>query len=127
MRDHVLSAVPWPARILVGLVKHRGFYKTLYGQGTMRYSRNEARATKEEVWSHINGVLSAVRARRSGSDDTAGGRAPFWFLGGDAPTEVDATLFGFLVSVFECAASVFWVPLPPPSLPPSLPDQKVDT
>lgn len=103
MRDHVLSAVPWPARILVGQIKHRGFYKSLYGQGTMRYSRKEARATKEEIWQSINGVLSAVRAR-GGSSAAQDTRAPFWFLGGDAPTEVDATLFGFLVSVLMCSA-----------------------
>lgn len=29
---------------------------------------------------------------------------PFWFLGGDAPTEIDTTLFGFIVSVVLCTA-----------------------
>lgn len=104
MRDHVLSAVPWPARILVGQIKYRGFYKSLYGQGTMRYSRKEARATKEEIWSNINGVLSTVRSKSLLSSPAADPRAPFWFLGGEAPTEVDATLFGFIISVLMCSA-----------------------
>lgn len=102
MRDHVLSAIPWPARLLVGRIKHRGFHRSLYAQGTMRYSRREARAAKEEVWRSVSGALEAVwpRAGSRGVDS----REPCWFLGGDGPTEVDATLFGFLVSVLECSA-----------------------
>jgi len=32
------------------------------------------------------------------------GDGPFWALGGDEPTEVDATLFGFIASSLICEA-----------------------
>lgn len=93
-------------RMLVGQIVYRNHKAMLYGQGTLRLSDEEIRASKREIWGSINGVLADVRSSRAagspGSSDSK--RRPFWFLGGDDPTEVDATLFGFIVSVLLSTA-----------------------
>lgn len=110
MRDHALSSIPWPMRVLVGQIVYRSHKAMLYGQGTLRLTDEEIRASKREIWGTINGVLAGVRSSPRAADSKA--RRPFWFLGGDEPTEVDTTLFGFIVSVLLCTALV----CPPPSL-----------
>lgn len=88
-------------RVLIGQIVYRNHKAMLYGQGTLRLSDEEIGAAKREIWDSINGVLVAVRSSRaagsSGSNDPK--KRPFWFLGGDEPTEVDTTLFGFIMSV----------------------------
>lgn len=109
MRDHALSSIPWPMRVLIGQIVYRNHKAMLYGQGTLRLSDDEIRASKREIWDSINGVLVAVRSSRSsekvGAADSK--TRPFWFLGGDEPTEVDTTLFGFIVSVLLSTAWVY--------------------
>lgn len=106
MHDHALSSIPWPMRVLIGQIVYRSHKAMLYGQGTLRLSDEEIRASKREIWDSINSVLVAVRSSRgagsSGSSDPK--TRPLWFLGGDEPTEVDTTLFGFIVSVLLCTA-----------------------
>jgi hypothetical protein len=97
MREHILSGLPWPMRVLVGNLIYRGAVKTLDGQGTGRYTPDEIRAFRQEIWEHVNGLLVSAEARTAGE-------GPFWVLGGDNPTEADATLFGFIVSVLVCTA-----------------------
>lgn len=107
MRDHALSSIPWPMRVIVGQVVYRSHKAMLYGQGTLRLSDEEVRAAKTEIWDTINGVLVSVRSSHAGSSgDTVSSKRPFWFLGGDDPTEVDTTLFGMIVSVLLATASV---------------------
>lgn len=90
-------------RVLIGQIVYRSHKAMLYGQGTLRLSDEEIRASKREIWDSINGVLVAVRSSRAaGSSDSK--TRPFWFLGGDDPTEVDTTLFGFIVSVLLSTA-----------------------
>lgn len=83
--------------MLVGLLVHRNTLRTLHGQGTGRYSDDEIRASKREIWEAVNGLLAESRAR-------APRKEPFWALGGDKPTEADATVFGFVVSVLISTA-----------------------
>ncbi|KAI3391828.1 hypothetical protein diail_6705 [Diaporthe ilicicola] len=110
MRDHALSAIPWPMRVLVGQLVYRRHSAMLYGQGTLRLSDAEMRASKREIWDSINGVLAEVRSSSSAQIAGSAGAStsykarPFWFLGGDAPTEVDTALFGFIVSVLISTA-----------------------
>lgn len=107
MRDYALSAIPWPIRVFVGQLVYRSSKAMLYGQGTLRLTDAEVRAIKLEVWESISSVLSSVRARKGPSRDTKTAKPTselFWFLGGDHPTEVDVTLFGFIVSVLLCTA-----------------------
>ncbi|KIW16464.1 hypothetical protein PV08_06518 [Exophiala spinifera] len=90
-RDKALWAVPYPMRVVIGFFIHRGVTHTLHGQGTGRFSDEEVRKLKTEVWQSIDNVL---RQRLKPAMATE----PAWILGGDAPTEADATLFGFIVS-----------------------------
>lgn len=112
MRDYALSPIPWPMRVLVGQLVYRKHNAMLYGQGTLRLTDEEIRASKCEIWDSINGVLAAVRSSQTaGSTGTSSPKArPFWFLGGDEPTEVDTVIFGFIVSVLLCTASGFPFP-----------------
>ncbi|KAF2809469.1 uncharacterized protein BDZ99DRAFT_463263 [Mytilinidion resinicola] len=100
MRDHVLSALPYPIRVLVGLLAYRKTVQTLYGQGTGRYSADEIRAFRLEIWENINVLLAASKAA-----STVDNHSPFWILGGESPSEADAVVFGFVVSVLVCTAS----------------------
>ena len=97
MRDHILATLPWPMRVLVGNLIYRGVVRTLDGQGTGRYTAEEIGAFRGEVWESINVLLESSEARIA-SD------RPFWILGGEEPTEVDATLFGFITSVLVYTA-----------------------
>ncbi|KAJ6106525.1 glutathione S-transferase [Penicillium capsulatum] len=100
MRDHVLGSIPYPVRILVGLVAYRKNVQTLQGQGTGRFSADEIAAMREELWGSLGSLLLLAKASRSEED--ADGM--FWALGGKSPTEADAVCFGFIVSALVCTA-----------------------
>jgi len=91
MRDHALSAIPYPIRVLVGLLIYRSTAQTLHGQGTGRYTDDEIQNFRVEVWEAVNDLLAASKTK-------AHDEGLFWILGGDEPTEADAALFGFVVS-----------------------------
>jgi len=97
MREHILSTLSYPARVVVGLLIYRNATRTLHGQGTGRYTTDEIRAFRREIWTGINDLLISARA-------TAASGRPFWVLAGESPTEADASLFGFIVSVLVCTA-----------------------
>lgn len=91
-RDKALWSIPYPIRIMVGLLVYRRISQTLHGQGTSRYTAEEVLAFKREVWESINSLLeSSSRKAKRGK--------PFWCLGTAAPTEADGTLFGYIVSM----------------------------
>ena len=102
MRDHILSALPYPMRVVVGLLIYRTTTQTLNGQGTGRYSAAEIASFREEIWQDINALL--ISAKKSVKSETRD--EPFWLFGGEDPTEADATLFGFVTSVLVCTAFV---------------------
>jgi hypothetical protein len=79
----------------------------LHGQGVGRYTAEEARALKLEVWEEFEGLLRESRFKAgAGGGGGGGGKAPFWVLGGEEPTEADATVYGFLVASLVCTAYV---------------------
>lgn len=98
MRDGVLASIPWFIRPLIGYLAQRGTIRTLYGQGTLRLTDEELATLKEEVWANVDALLSEARVSK---EDRKG---PFWVLGGERPTEVDATMFGFVVGALCCDA-----------------------
>ena len=99
-RDKVLSSQPLPLRVAIGYLIYRKISATLHGQGTGRYSRDEVRAFREEVWQALSDLLEES-SRQSGAQ--RGSREPFWVLGGAQPTEADTSLFGFIVSIHVAA------------------------
>lgn len=99
MRDGVLGSIPWPVRYFIGILAHRGIVRTLYGQGTLRLEEEELATLKGEIWENINAVLEEAKSSRGRNS-----QEPFWVLGGDRPTEVDATMFGFVVGALICDA-----------------------
>ncbi|KAL7627362.1 hypothetical protein AAE478_001554 [Parahypoxylon ruwenzoriense] len=107
MRDHILASLPYPARVIVGMLIHRNVSAMLHGQGTARFAAEEIAAFRREIWDVLSALLVESRSR---SGLTVGGgegsdSEPFWVLGGEQPTEADACLFGFIVSVLICTAS----------------------
>ncbi|KAE8387302.1 hypothetical protein BDV23DRAFT_186454 [Aspergillus alliaceus] len=94
MRDVVLGSLPWPVRVVVGLMIYRKVTRNLLGQGTMLFSTEEINSFNREIWESVDAVL--VEARSRYVDRAREG--PFWVWGGDEPTEADAVLFGFIVS-----------------------------
>ncbi|KAF2475861.1 uncharacterized protein BDR25DRAFT_89111 [Lindgomyces ingoldianus] len=106
MRDHVLGSIPYPVRVVIGLLAYRRSVRKLHDQGTGRFSNTEIRGFIKEVWEGINGLLVESRRKmmeKYGQRDSEGGDC-FWILGGSEPTEADASVFGFVVSVLVCDA-----------------------
>lgn len=91
-RDKALWSVPYPVRVVVGYLVHRSITQTMHGQGVGRLSDEEIRSLKTEIWQSLDNVLKQ-RLHKSPPGE------PVWCLGGKAPTEADATLYGFIVSV----------------------------
>lgn len=105
MRDHAMWSIPWPMRVLVGALAYRGNVRKLFDQGTGRFSDEEILGFKTEIWEGIEEMLRESREtkrRVGGKDGEAEGC--WWVLGGEQPTEADAVLYGFVVSVLVCDA-----------------------
>ena len=100
MQDHILATLFYPLRVVVGHLISRKTAQTLHGQGTGRYTADEIGSFRREIWESINELL--ISSKAAVVDDA--GSKPFWILGGDGPTESDAVLFGFIVSVLVCTA-----------------------
>lgn len=108
MYNDVLSPVPWPFRTFIGRYIYYRATSTLYGQGTLRYTKDEIEALRHEVWGSINTLLVVSRSRAmalvAGVEDRAVADQPFWILGGVGPTEADPTVFGFIAASLVCEA-----------------------
>ncbi|KAL8828125.1 MAG: hypothetical protein Q9191_002772 [Dirinaria sp. TL-2023a] len=103
MRSQVLSALPYPIQVVVGLLAYRSQRQTLYGQGTGRLSVDEIDSFKLEVWENVNALLTASKDKLAKRGVKG---AMFWVLGGSGPSEADAVLFGFIASALACTACV---------------------
>ncbi|KAF3807458.1 hypothetical protein GCG54_00008919 [Colletotrichum gloeosporioides] len=99
MKSGVMGAVPWPIQPLIGLLAYRGLTRTLYGQGTGRFTSAEIASFRHDIWHNVNALLAEVRLTVPGPN------APFWILGGSEPSEADATVFGFIASGLVCNAA----------------------
>ena len=73
---------------------------TLWGVGTGRFTAEEISKFKKEVWQNVNALLISSNHKRKSRDSDE----LFFVLGGDAPTEADTTLFGFIASGLVCSA-----------------------
>jgi hypothetical protein len=91
MRDYSMAKVPFPERTTMGDVALRGIVQKVHDQGTGRFSDDEIRAFRKEIWLSVDAFLEDSRK-------TTNAEECFWVLGGEAPTEADATVYGFIVS-----------------------------
>ncbi|KZM20641.1 uncharacterized protein EKO05_0010960 [Ascochyta rabiei] len=91
MRDHAMSKLPYPARIIAGILAYRGIVQRLHEQGTGRLSDEEISTFTREVWEAIDGLLCTSLEKASNEEC-------FWVLGGKEPTEADTSVFGFVVA-----------------------------
>lgn len=98
MRDHAMWSIPYPMRIVIGLLAYRANVSKMYEQGCGRFSDEETRDMVRDMWSGVSGMLEESRRKARGDEC-------FWVLGGREPTEADATLFGFVVSNLVCDAA----------------------
>ncbi|KAJ5491875.1 hypothetical protein N7453_009972 [Penicillium expansum] len=69
------------------------------GPRTGGFSGEEIATFQQEIWESVNGLVSAAHAKHRDRE------GPFWVWGGDAPTEADSVLFGFVVSGLVCEAA----------------------
>ncbi|KAI1439521.1 hypothetical protein F5Y02DRAFT_63499 [Annulohypoxylon stygium] len=100
MRDNVLWSIPYPLRVVIGLIVYRKNIAMFHGQGTGRFTVEEIGEFRREIWEGINALLEVSRSSSKSSSD----KRPFWALGGGQPTEADTSLFGFIVSALICTA-----------------------
>ncbi|XDG09085.1 hypothetical protein ABKA04_008700 [Annulohypoxylon sp. FPYF3050] len=100
MRDNVLWSIPYPLRVVIGLIVYRKNVAMFHGQGTGRFTVEEIGEFRREIWEGINALLEVSRSSSKSSSD----KRPFWALGGGQPTEADTSLFGFIVSALICTA-----------------------
>ena len=96
-RDHVLAPISWPLRVVVGMLAWRWNWFKLYAVGAGRLTGEERRLAVEEGWDAVAGLLRESWDRKG---EKVG--EPFWMLGGEGPTECDATVFGFVVCGLVC-------------------------
>lgn len=99
MRDYAMQSLPYPVKVVVGLLAWRENVRRLYGQGTGRFSAGEIEGLRREVWVGVEGLCGDARGK-----GLKGEGGVFWVLGGEEPTEADATVYGFLVAVMVCDA-----------------------
>ncbi|KAK4096931.1 hypothetical protein N658DRAFT_435135 [Parathielavia hyrcaniae] len=95
-RDTILR-VPLPIRAILGLYFYHDIKYRLKGQGALLLTHDEVVAFELEAWEAINQML--VESRQTWQE--AGRTGPFWILGGTAPTEADATVFGFVIAYLD--------------------------
>lgn len=99
MRSKILGALSWPLQVMIGIFIYKKIVRTIEGQGILKFSKEEIASLHQEIWDTLNSHMIAIS--RPGDRET-----PFWILGGDAPTEADATVFAFIASNLVCDASV---------------------
>lgn len=97
-RDYALWSMPFPLRVVIGLLVHRKISGMLQTQGTGRYSADEVRGFRVEVWEAFDDLLGESIQKVAARKKTDGAKEPFWCLGGEGPTEADTCLYGFIVS-----------------------------
>lgn len=90
-----LSFIPWPLRYLVGHLAYNKVSKTMFCQGTGRYSQEELEELRLEGWSALDTLVAEYQASEKGWKSV---------LGGESPTSVDACLYGFLASTLASPA-----------------------
>ena len=100
MRDNgPFSHVPAIVRGLTGFFVSTYCRIMLYLQGTGRHSAEDIKRLKGEALETLGSYAAAADEKYRQTGPSGDDFEPFWILGGNAPTEADFTLFGFLATV----------------------------
>lgn len=86
-----LASIPWPLRNVVGTLAWYNIRSALYGHGVGRHTVEEV---SEMVTEAINNLEIKLAGTRIG-DETS----DMWFFPKRGPTELDASLYGILITV----------------------------
>lgn len=89
-RDEVLRSKNVGLKYMIGLVAQWRFTQTLHLQGSGRFSGEEQKTFRHEIWRTLEDML--VERQATAEDEIQ----PFWCLGGQRATEADAVVFGFI-------------------------------
>jgi len=96
MRDiGPLSGIIWPLRNLVDHLACNKVSRTMFSQGTGRYSEPELDDLRIEAWSALDMLVAQSQELGKGWQSV---------LGGHSSTSVDACLFGFLATTLMSPA-----------------------
>lgn len=95
-RDHILQSKPWALRVVIGNLIHNKTVSTLYGQGCGRFTNEEQKRMRQDIWMTLDDMLGQRRK------EVESRNVPFWVLGGEKPTDADAVVFAFINSVLIC-------------------------
>lgn len=98
-----MASIPYPIQVLVGLLAYRKATTSLNAQGTGLLTREQFTAHQAECWAALDAQVAAARQQ---SNAASRPDEPFWLLGGDQPTEADASLMAFVVTTLFCTAYV---------------------
>ena len=86
--------------MVLGNIIYNKNVRNLDGQGTGKFTAEEITAFRVDVWDTLNGALEESYAQHRGQE------GPFWVWGGDAPTEADSVVFGFIAAGLVCDSYV---------------------
>lgn len=63
MRDNVLWSIPYPLRVVIGLIVYRKNIAMFHGQGTGRFTVEEIGEFRREIWEGINALRKSIFIR----------------------------------------------------------------
>lgn len=89
-RDGALQSKHISLKFMIGLVAHWRVTQTLHSQGSGRFSSEEQKMFRYEIWKTLEEMLADRQAAVEHQDQ------PFWCLGGQTATEADAVVFAFI-------------------------------
>lgn len=93
-----MASMPYPIRVVVGVLAWRKVNAILPGQGTGRFSLEEIHSLRENIWQSVEHLLADAKAKVPKDQPV------FWLFGGKQPTEADTVVFGFIIGSLICGA-----------------------
>ncbi|KAJ8589034.1 hypothetical protein M405DRAFT_229072 [Rhizopogon salebrosus TDB-379] len=91
--QEIFGEMSWPLRPLISWFFRRSVTKAIWNAGVGRHSQEEAQSLQKEAF-------EALEARMSGH---------LYFHGGERPTRIDLTIYGFLANTLATEGNPYWV------------------
>ncbi|OAX40176.1 hypothetical protein K503DRAFT_714963 [Rhizopogon vinicolor AM-OR11-026] len=90
--QEIFGGMSWPVRPLLAWYLRRSVMQSIWNAGTGRHSQEEAQSLQKEAF-------EALEARMSGH---------LYFHGGERPTRIDLTVYGFLANTLATEGNPYW-------------------